>query len=156
MTDPFQWVHVSSLKKTPYQVGIKKGEHLTSPRKGDDLKIELAAKPTEHAKSVHVDWEVGDKTWKSVSQDVRDLGISRYRLYEARPVAASRPRPKETPETPAGVATTYYMLEFTSFKGNTFSFHTRDDFFDFFAFSDGDHAIWYRAAPGSAAIIGVI
>ena len=34
------------------------------------MKIELAAKPTVHEKSVHVDRMVSDETWKEASQDV--------------------------------------------------------------------------------------
>jgi len=163
MAEPeIQWVHVSSLKKVPYRVGIIKGEHLTSPRKGEDLKIELAAKPTAHAHSIHVDWEVSDEGsgWKETSQAVRDLGVSRYKLYEAPAPAGLTKRPQppegvEASEAPPPIA--YYILEFTTTHGNTFSFHDRGgDLYDYFAFSDGDHAIRYRATPGNAGIIGVI
>jgi len=121
------------------------------------MKIELAAKPTLHSKSVHVDWVVGDETWKEASQDVKDLGVSRYKLYEfSLPTRAAQP-PEGAQETGAPPPTTYYLLEFTTTKGNTFSFHDRGgDLYDYFAFSDGDHAIRYRATPGNAGIIGLI
>ncbi|KJA23788.1 hypothetical protein HYPSUDRAFT_574762 [Hypholoma sublateritium FD-334 SS-4] len=157
MTDQLQWVHASSFKKVPYQVGIKKGEHLTSPRKGDDLQIELAAKSTAHGDSVHVDWPVGDKTWKAPAREVQELGISRYKLYELPLPAARRQPPQGMLEAEGYVPPTYYMLEFTTTTGNTFSFHMQNgDLYDYFAFSDSDHAIRYRAVPGGERIIGVI
>jgi len=160
--DQFQWVHVSSLKKVPYRVGIIKGEHLTSPRKGEDLKVEILAKPTAHEHSVHVDWVVSDEAsgWKEASQAVKDLGVSRYKLYEAPTpaVPTERPQPpKGVQESEAPPPITYYILEFTTTHGNTFSFHDRaGDLYDYPAFSNGDHAIRYRAVPGNAGIIGVI
>ncbi|KAJ1334050.1 hypothetical protein MN608_04049 [Microdochium nivale] len=99
--------------------------------------LETEAEVEPEADWVGVYWPVGDDSWKQVSQAVRDIGISRYRLYfNGHPNAYS------------------YTLYFTNTKGWSFDF--KDDSNDVYTVStiiNGDHYVKYNSdAPNINAV----
>lgn len=88
LDESIEWKEYTSKNGKAYKVGVKKADQSVEGK----------------SRYADVHWEVGDNTWKETSAEVKDLGISRYALYEMR--------------TPLNL----YMLRFTTTKGWTFTF----------------------------------
>lgn len=133
--DGTQWATGTSHKGASFRSGPspnttpkEDGEAPPESQVGD-MKIAVARYATK------VDWPVGDDTWKETSWEVKNLGISRYRLYKA-------------------TWSTYkYRLEITNTKGWVFAFYDKWDYYVLHTIRNGDHCVEYSS--DSPRIVGV-
>ncbi|KAH9953278.1 hypothetical protein BC827DRAFT_164265 [Russula dissimulans] len=119
--DGIEWTNATSKNGVLFEIGIKKTdlEVTVKDHRGGSTQ---AANPF-----FHVNWPVGDDTWKSTSGELNRDWISRYKL----------------PDNPPSI---YYRLHITSVTRRTATYvftDEADDSYTLKVHSVGDHTVRY-------------
>lgn len=149
LDDSFEWEEFTSKNGKPYKVGVKKTEHAVEGDKAV-IKSEAALKgeldiagiaKTADAYSVDVCWEVDvtSDSWKDTSAEVKNLGISRYRILWK----ALEPYP--------------FTLHITNTKGWGFWFQDEEgDLYTIYTIANHDHQLSYSSNGPNIVKVGRI